>query len=285
VALAAAFCVYELIKYRRITRFLVLSGAVFGGLVATQWAILGRFEASYSDQFHPTVSVIARNTINYAREIVHIWPSFAYPIAIVVTCLAVIGGIVQLQRGRYLFHCVLAFYGVLVVLWPAGGSLRFLLPIVPIYLAFTLIGLAHISARRQGITVAVLILVAGTAYFTGYRRAEFGPIAESIASEPFNQLCDFIRHSTTPEDVVVFNRARLLSLVTGRRAAIYRIYGTADDYAAQAADLERIRANYLIVGSSVFEDDRRFLAPFRQRWYNGREPVYRNAHFEVYRLR
>ena len=283
--LVPGFLVYEFIKYRRITRFWLLSVAVLCGLVTLQWAVLGPFESSYRHQFHPSISLIARNTMNYVSEIVHIWPTFAGPIAVIVSCLALVGAFVELKAGRYLVFCVLACYGALIVLWPAGGGFRFLLPIIPIYLAFTLVGLAHISARLQGVTLAILIVIVGAAYFTGYRRAEFGRITESIGSEPFKQMCDFIRHSTAPDDVLVFNRARLITLVTGRRAAIYRLYGTAEDYASQAADLERLRANYLIVGSGVFAADRQFLVPFRQRWYDGRRPVYQNAQFEVYRLR
>ena len=46
--------------------------------------------------------------MNYVSEIVHIWPTFAGPIAVIVSCLALVGAFVELKAGRYLVFCVLA---------------------------------------------------------------------------------------------------------------------------------------------------------------------------------
>ena len=107
------------------------------------------------------------------------------------------------------------------------------------------------------------VLVLGCAvtvtYAGAYSKAEHGPIREGIGDPYFLDVCRYIRQNTRPDECTVFDRPRLLSLLTGHPATTY------DYQAPETATLDfwrYVNARYLIVTdlpNPEFRSDHRYL--------------------------
>jgi hypothetical protein len=287
------FAIYELAHYRKITRFFLASVAVCIMLILLQRAVFSTAEASYADQFRPTIALSLANIRQYTGELVSLWPRTAslvlsYLLFLSVTLLAIVGARHRFLQGITPLEPILAFYLALIIIWPGNQGLRFVMPLIPVYFFYALTGLSALFSRfgrRTGViaalTLALLIVVS---YVGGYRHANFGTIRETTGMASFVELCRYIDANTAPQDVFVFNRARALSLFTDRPATVYFFPGNATPEKEQWRFFQTSGARY-IIASNEFETDRTSLKPFLRRYAEYLEPVYKNADFAMYRIR
>ena len=287
------FAIYEAFKYRKATVFAIAAFSTALVLMLGQRILLGGSESSYADQFHPSLHSLLENVHDYTSSIASFWPwsagrITAYLLFAVVTVLAAIGCYRSLRRrGLRPLEPILVCYGALILIWPGNQGLRFLLPIIPVYLAFSLIGLSSLTNRSTALVrwgaLSFLLVWAVGLYAADYRTRDFARIPETSGRPSFVALCHFIRQRTKPDDVIVFYRARALSLFTDRPASVYFLDGTPALYGAQWRYFRQIGTDY-IVYSRLFEPDRDFLKPVLDRHANAIHPVYRNPDFTVYQM-
>jgi hypothetical protein len=117
-------------------------------------------------------------------------------------------------------------------------------------------------------------------FVTAYRRTDFGSIRQNTGLPEFNQLCQAVRERTTPQDVLIYFRARALALYTSRSASAYNYQGTDEELWQYA---QNVHAKYLIT-TNAFDEDHGFLACCAQTHSSSLELAYQNANFKLYRI-
>lgn len=290
-SLIPGFLLYEFIVQKRLTRFAAAAVTVCVVSLMVQRYLLGGFPGGYLEEMHLiTLSTLAHNGLEYVRVMAGFWVGsvrnwFAYTV-LSLFALCVLRG-TDLHRGRGLsaVECFLVPYLVAVLLWPFSvGGIRYLFPAVP-WIGLLAMGGLHDMARRWGrrvsaMALAALLLFLAIPCLQAYRALDFGPIRESYNSPHFAQLCQAVRQQTRAEDVVIYGRARALSLYTARRTSAYNYNGT-------DAELwnwfNKTGASYLVT-TTAFSKDRGFLERFVTSYGERVELTYQNAEFRLYRI-
>jgi len=280
--------VYELVKYRRLTRFVLTAAGVCFVLILAQRLIVGAGEQSYLDQFRPTAASMWANVHEYGGAFMVFWAvPWGKPVSTaafgITTCLAALGVPKHIEKGLTTIEAFLMSYLLVVFWWPSPQGLRFLLPLIPFYIFLMFLGLEWLVSRAgQGklrILAAIPVFLILLSYFTFFRSADYGVIRQADGLPSFVGLCSFIKANAGPGDVFLFRRARALSLFTDRPSAVYSL--SRPDQLSD--DLYRFHVAY-IVTSPIFEEDRRALIPFVHGNSSHLKKVYENLDFQVYRV-
>lgn len=291
--LLPGLALHDLLRWRKLTRFTLLAGVTCVALIFVQWLLIGAGEGSYADEFRPTVMATVHNGFRYATEMFMFWypgPSLSYARVFhaLTASLALVGAYLRLRKGWTVLEFMLVFYVIFIVVWPKNQGFRFLLPVVPLYLYYMLLGLLTLTRRWKGwrpaAALGALLLLAGVDYAGTYRKTNFGTIREANGNQSFNDLCRFVRASTSPKDVFLVWRPRAFALFTDRPASVYYLTGASNDDAMLWRYLAQIHANYIVM-SDVFDSDRRFLHPFLERNRRDLDLVFQDAEFRLYRIK
>jgi hypothetical protein len=291
--LLPCFVAHDLIRYRRIGTNAALATAVVVALAGTQHLVWFR-DASYFDQVLDPVTVAQQNVPAYLRALSDLWEN-SYSdngrrIAFLAAgALAVLGYVTSFRAGVSVVHLFPPLYLAPVIMWPSYQGMRFLIPVVPFYFCYCLLGVRWIDAaveRRWGASNAVLgvCLAAVLVSYAGrYSTLQFGPLPEGIAKKESRELFEFVATSTDPDDVLVFSKPRALALMTGRRVS--GGYSPADPCRLWQY-LREIGASYVITGpgKDPFNDDAVYLGQFVARFSNDVRPLMANRDLAVYRI-
>jgi len=198
--------------------------------------------------------------------------------------LALVGVIRRRHSDHHMVAYIVLTFGLYIVYPPLAG-LRFLFPILPFYISFTLSGLEALQGGAAGgratlrraacILPAVVIFVCFLVLSTSNVRENLGRGRATIEG-PFTKastdMFSFIKQETDPDSTLVFYKPRVMRLMTGRKAYL-------------AYDADRLRlADYLIVG---FHDKEKQFSPESAESLADQglaDRVYENPDFRVYRL-
>jgi hypothetical protein len=304
--LPASLVLYELLKFRKFSRFAVIAVFVAGILMAAQFTFLSDAGSGYLSLFKQhSIEDIARlfthNAITYITGLsTFLDNGHSKPLKIAlfltVSLLAALGLRRRIKDGITILEVFLFLYVVSLIVSPVE-AFRYLYPIIPIYFLYAGIGLieARSLTGRDGLQYAPVV-VAGlvvVSYASKYVTVDYGPIPEGIARQESAELFHHIQSHTKPDDVIIFRKPRALALLTRRRSSIYPMPpehaepsdGIAWNY------FDEIGARYLVVGAAVWarspiniqdiEWERRFAANCKPRC----EEVFSNADFQVYELK
>jgi hypothetical protein len=202
----------------------------------------------------------------------------------VVSVLTPAGLFYRYKRGLTIVAAFLIPYAAIVVLWPFSPGIRLVFPFIPwiVFLALTgLRGLTENFARRHVSTaVCAFLLLISIPFVTAYRNTDFGLIRQNTGPPEFNQLCQAVREQTTPQDVLIYFRARALALYTSRTTSAYNHQGTDEELWQYARN---VHATHLIT-SNAFDEDHGFLACYAETHSSNLELAHQNANFKLYRI-
>jgi 4-amino-4-deoxy-L-arabinose transferase-like glycosyltransferase len=262
--------------------------AVFAvGIVGQR--LLVPFEGSYLDQ-------LAFDPVQFGRNAVWLFTSLGLladngrTIAGLVLSFTIVGGLglagylSRLRQGVTCREAFLAAYLATLVLFPASEStVRYLAPVAPLALVYVCHGLRRLGSRLglrwEYVPGAVLATALVLVSLIQYRHRDFGTLREGIGKAESQALFDYVRQATSPDAVLLFQKPRVMALLTGRRAAANHI--PADD-----ADLWRylhtIAATHVVVDHQIFTHRPNVLGPFARRHPDQLHAVYANADFTVY---
>jgi hypothetical protein len=288
LSLLVGLVIYELAKYRKLTRFVLLALFVCGMFALAQRQVLGTGEQSYTDQLHPTFATVVANLKEYSQDFALLWTrslgrTFSITLFGLTTALVWVGIRRHYRAGLTVLEAFLLPYLLIVIVWPSPQGLRFLFPLIPFYIYLMLVGLEDLSRFIPPLwgraALASVVALIALSYGFAFHHATYRVIRQTDGNPAFNDLCGFIRSNTNREDVLVFRRSRALSLFTSRPAAVY------DSQHADGleADFARVHASYIIT-SSLFEEDRQVLIPFIRTHSASFHEVYENSDFEMYRI-
>jgi len=138
-------------------------------------------------------------------------------------------GVVRQARTRYTVlevFCVVYFLAILP--WHAYGT-RYLVPVIPFYFLYLLLGLQSIAQMLHPRLAPTLLLlpvlaIAGAGYgASAWANANFAHTIDSSAPNgaAANQVYEHIRRETPDNALIVTRDPRMLALFTSRRAVTY----------------------------------------------------------------
>jgi hypothetical protein len=171
--------------------------------------------------------------------------------------------------------------GVLCVYWVPNA--RYLLPLMPIFLVYILMGavtaLARVPQNYRAVLQAagvVLLLAAPAANLAHIRDGNRDTL---IATPAFNQLVQQIEAVTGAHDYVIFWNPRVLALYTGRSSSPYPLAGPA----GVQRFVDRVQPQYVVLDKD-WEGDRQYLAPAIDSQAQRYVTVFENSQFRLDRV-
>ncbi|MFH1921207.1 MAG: glycosyltransferase family 39 protein [Planctomycetota bacterium] len=293
--LLPSLLVYELMRYRRITRSAVLLVGVFVAAAVAQ-SLLVHSDVGYFDQYDVGPGVFLNNGAGYTMEFAAFWHNGYFKPAgallfLAMTVLAAAGYTSSVRRQVTFLEIFPVLYMVAVLLFPGYAGRRYLQPVFPLFLLFAARGLESAwLARRETlrrVVFASLLVAVAVSYGASYTQLDLD-MTEGIAKPESVAMFDYVTRQTEEDDVVIFIKPRVMALLTSRRASVYHM-------PRQDSELwdyfQRIGATHLVVvqNDEAFakaEDPARleYLRDFARRNATDLTPVFANADFRVYRI-
>jgi hypothetical protein len=288
IVLFPSLFIWEVLHSRGLPRRGVWISLAVGsaGVVLQTFAIRG--EASYADDIDFTATVILRHLFEYGwsvrNEFLAIPGSAGSLVLGFLILLGLAGYAASVRRGVTLLEVFAPAYLIAVALWTSDQDLRFLLPVIPLWLLY--IGMAIVWLRdrgghrlSRGVAIALASIVT-LSYGNYFARAPYGRNSIGTNDAGFQSACEFVRDQTPAEAVILFSKPRLLALLTGRKSSIYP-FGAADEIIRYG---RQVGAKYVIAGDP-FENDRRILLPEVAGHADRFGPIFRSGGFSIYQIR
>ena len=283
IVLFAALISYDLLSNRRLTRVAVAASVCFILLAALQTLLL-HSDSAYFDQFAALVrpSIFIENLIDYSILATSYWYNgYSIPLTLVLavplSLLALYGLVRKLREQVTVLEIFLIYYVATIIIYPTSGGIRYLTPLLPLYLFYIMYGIKNIG-KKEGLVFAVSVALIAASYVSTYTTINFGPYGEGIAKRESVELFDAVKSNTKADDIFIFRKPRVLSLYTGRSAAIYHTPRETGDFWLYIDD---IGATYVV---SSFLDDNDFLRRFITAYRGSFELVLLNNSFSVYKI-
>jgi hypothetical protein len=291
IVLVPTFLAHDLIRRRKVGLAAWTACSVFIILAGAQQVFWLR-DRSYLDQLTVTAASVGRNLIDYSRSLSDVWDN-GYSdgarkgLFLATGGLAAVGYARSLGGNAGVLEVFPWLYLAPVILWPSSQGIRFLIPVLPFFFFYCLLGAREMDGavhgrwgRRNIVLVALLAAVAVT-YAGRYSTLPRGRFVEGIAKQESVELFEFVRAATDPNDVFIFSKPRALALFTGRRAAAP--FSPADPCLLWRYIAE-IGASYVVTGPEALNPDvihfQRFVDEFQRHF----RVVQANQDFAVYRI-
>jgi hypothetical protein len=275
---------YDLLRVRKVRLFPLLAcGIAFGAClgVAAAFHTSGGFSGLFD--FHP--AWLLAQAIENARRVRSFWANgfsdlFSYA-ALSLSYVLAIYGIWRYWRKAWGPPEIFAAAYLAVVLPYQVTVYRYLMPLIPFYLAYAFLGVRDFR-RRIVVTAGVAVVL--VTYASAYATAPWGPIREGVNDPEFVALANAVKQQTVSGDLVIFRKPRVLALLTERRAAVYP---TMDDGEGVWSYMRSVKAAYVVksgIDHPEFEVDEKGLAECLKQHRSEVTEVYSNQGFKLYRL-
>lgn len=299
LVLLPSLVLYDLIRHRKLfvpSWYVVGVTTVMMTLIVAQYFLL-RSDRTYVEMVQADsrsflvdwMRFILMNVPKYTASITQIWDNgySALPrlgLTVVMSLLALIGFLAQVFKKISFIELFVALYTVCVVIVPMDGGVRYLLPVVPFYIYYSLQGLRWLPEQmniKRLATVGVAIAVSAS-YALGYTASNFKEIRIGVTKPESVEFFEYIKQQTTDDDVIIFTKPRALALYTERKSSFYPMLlndkGIWDYFG-------RIKATHIALGPKGVEpQDQEFLSKFLNRYSSFVRQEYANADFTVYRI-
>jgi len=299
LVLLPSLVLYDLIRRRKWfapSWYVVGVAATLFALMALQYVLL-RSDRAYAEIvmvesgsfLRDWMRFILLNVPRYLSSLTQIWdngyaelPRIGLTLA--MTGLAAIGFLAQVIRKITFIELFVLLYTISVVVVPMDGGVRYLLPVVPFYIFYSLQGLRALPEwkgfRKLAISsVAVAVLAS---YAVGFTRYDMEEIPNGITTTEAVEFFDYVKRQTAENDVIIFTKPRALALYTGRKTSFYPVL--LDDKGIWEY-FQRIGATHIVSGPKGIEPhDQEFLSKFLNRHRGLLQEEYSNAAFTVYRI-
>ena len=293
IVLLPMIVVCEVVIARKATRVGIIALLTAVALMVFERWLLPSSGAGYLEQLQGiSLSSLAANAYADTTAFSLIWKNGHWDavrrIAGAGFALLAIGGFLRTNLARPTpLGVALAGYFAVIVIWPSADGLRMILPLLPAFVFYLLIGINSFQTLPRGRLAAsagalLLLLFSLVSFGAAYAGADYGPIGSGVETRPAVELFDFVRRQTTSDDVCLFFKPRALALYTGRRASAYPL-GTDERAFRQYA--ETIGASVMIVrmgAEALTNEDQtsEMRAPLEARDLG---VVFENSEFRVYR--
>ena len=287
VVLPLAVVLCDMLRYRRVRLATGLALGVFAACVLVQRCLLAT-DGSYLDQLTFNPALFGANFVSLVKAL-GLFVDNGYSSAaqtllfVLVGACALLGYVCCIRRRLMARELFGPLYFALIVCWPsAGWDQRFLLPLMPLFFLYLLHGVERVRENVRGFAIPALgipvFIVAS--YVALYTRLDFGPHREGVTKAESVEFFAYLKTSTRPDDVFIFQKPRALALLTDRRAAAHHQPRSDDEWWNY---LDNMHATHLVV-CRVFRESAAVLQPFVDRHSDQLHEEFRNADFVVYRI-
>jgi hypothetical protein len=288
VCLIGALWLRDLVRLRKLSRFSIVATMVF----AVGWALQMYFVrgvGSYFDQFRGMPALLS-HALTLANSASLLWDNgysklLRIAVLVVFSIVAVLGYGWRLRSKVTILETFSVTYILALLLWPTP-EVEHIAPLVPLYFFYLLIGLDVVARPPRSIAMLTVFgAIAVSIYFAKYSTMKFGPLS-GVEDANAQNLFQYVSTRTKPSDVIVFRRARALSLFTDRSSATY--HATRNDGELWNY-LCSVHADYIIDGTPDLLDPPKgasstFLRDFLARNSEKLQQTYVNPEFNVYRI-
>lgn len=306
---------YELFHFRKIRRVTGVALVVFLVLSVLQQAVLedatvdmvkqqriaefsekhgvARVPLSHLKSVRENLSPanVVRQVRRYAGETRGFWPAgdnvtikiagwAAFSLAFVFASVAFVRAVIS---GPGMLELFVAGYLAILVIFAGYQGLRYLLPVIPVFFLYAFkLHSELMSSRYRGImiSVAVLFVTATTASYASGFRDYSNKTHRGITDAQAEMFFDYVRNETPGNSIFVFQKPRVLSLMTDRTASAWPVRDKQDlllEY------MNTIGAGYFVVSDIDWDGNARPVQTppgLSARLMLG----YSNEYFQVYKL-
>jgi hypothetical protein len=282
IALPIALAGADIAQHKRPSRFLIFTLALLAALIALQAAWITS-PTGYVSALRFSATSVLTNLWSYAKSITFAWQNGYSKAAqamlgILLTAFAALALVRRNLRELSLEGWYLLAYLAILIAWGAQIGIRGLLPILPIYLTYVVLGISDVTGRLSGQRARAFLAATAVCIAVTYlgslrqpvRRAAVADIQDASAQELFS----FLRTQTSPSDLLAFSKPRAISLFTGRMATSL---GPDETPADSAQFLSRAGVRFLIQVSWNPPAYHQLIA----RENTGMSEVFRNRDFQV----
>jgi hypothetical protein len=279
--LAAVFvCVYR----RRGIPFLLALIAAFA-----LFALLNNFlfhkDGAYADQFTFSLVSILNNALAYLVFLSHVFANpwgnwLRYILWIPSVLLALVGLPVSIRRNSNILAEVYALILLGVLCVYHAPNPRYLMPLLPIYLVYVVVGAETVlewvplryraALRAAGAAALLLPPVLNLVFLRDANQDAF------ITRPPFEKLCRNIQARTGPHEYILFWNPRVLALYTNHPASAYPL----EDTARVKSYFDRVQPNYIVLDKN-WGNDQMYLAPVVESQPQHYVTVYENERYKL----
>ena len=169
--------------------------------------------------------------------------------------LSVLGYIKSLKKKSTYEAIYFTISIILLLVLSQKQGIRFILPILPIFLLYAYIAVKNIFPNTSIITGSLAAVLFTTIYFlAGYddfRLAYKEPPENYIPTANDRKAFNYIRQHLTKSDAIIFAKPRLLSLMTERKSITPAIQRTIQENKIQ---FDKVGVNYALFNSDVKDD-------------------------------
>ena len=241
--------------------------------------------SGYIVQLGGTWSELPRNLIAYGSDLLHRFFGlgggvFGWAFLSTLLALGCVGLIQRVRRGVSLAEIFTVSYALLILLWTNAVDLRFLIPLLPMWLMYAAVAVQSLPKQANVIIGGILLAATLGGYASRYSAVDFGPIGEGLGDPAFARICDYVRDSTPEGSVIVYDRPRLLALQSGRKVSPYHEPDSDRDLLSYFSG---ISAGYVLIDRE-YPDDRAYLEPLLLRNPSTHE-THVEGSFHLYALR
>jgi 4-amino-4-deoxy-L-arabinose transferase-like glycosyltransferase len=294
LVLVPALATYEMSTRRRIPWLTLAATGVFAVALLVQGTLLPN-DSTYFDQIgtdpREWIRAWQANVSAYVSATGAFWATtpMNLPMRLLVGAIAALAGIgawTEVRNSVRVWAVFALFYLLGVAAWPSFGGPRLLIPLLPLFVYYALLGAGSVGRRwqiaRGQVAIAALLGMIAVLYglaYTNLRLQPPQPEALGIQDVAAQELFTFIRTQTTPDSVVVFRKPRALALFTDRSSAVFPRLGAPQDVWPY---ILQIHAQYLVIGLGALDEP---LPDVIAQHGQEVDQVFRNQQFTVYRLK
>ncbi|MFQ5561010.1 MAG: hypothetical protein ACE5FU_10570, partial [Nitrospinota bacterium] len=204
----------------------------------------------------------------------------------ITTLITAAGYIIRVRKKITLLEIFPFFYMIPLLVFPAGKA-RYFFPLIPFYIFFFFICTSRIQLFQRKNAFIIIFLIAVSLNYAGrYAKADYVFLREGVEKKESIELFNFVKEQTHKNDIIIFQKPRVLALYTGRSASAFLPPEKNEDLLNYDKNrmkyLEKINATYVIAGR-VLGGEHTFSEPFINRQKDLFVSVFSNADFSVYK--
>jgi len=159
VVLIPCLLIYEVMRFKRPTRFGIIATIISGILMLAQ-SIFVHGLGSYFDQLAINPRTLLLNLLWYGVTYDDIWyngysGTLHHLLSLLILGLAIIGYLSRL-RDITVFEIFVPLYLLVVIVWPSFQGTRFLIPVIPLIVLYALAAIAKITERLIRVRLTVI---------------------------------------------------------------------------------------------------------------------------------
>jgi hypothetical protein len=280
--LVPCICLYEWIHQRHLTRMSLVPVLCVVCAVAVQnmWVPV---EASYMSQLIAGRfwTHVGRNLLLYPYSTYNFWGNgyshvLMWGVWAVMNSAVLMGYIFRARQHISIYEIFFVMYILPILIWEYQG-IRYLVPIIPLYFFYAVVGLQRLARARwviPAIMSAVLVSYAGT-----YTTEEHGAFTDGVGTPQAVAFLNHVRGHTPEDAVIIFRKPRVMALMTSRVSSIFPLpisYGSLMDHATL------IEATHIALMRHIPEDQQlQQLLDARPQVF---QQVYGSRQYAVYRI-